>query len=167
MPIASATTANIGTPRTKAANMRWTSAAIHTAARAPMTGNSPYAWLVSAAACSATMRSGVIRSPSAVVRGEEGLALREIDRQRAPHLRQQLGPHHAPPFAARPLFHPLHHHAAHARRAPGHPFPRRGAPAAHRAELGAIGHGPARGDPPPTPGRPPGARRAAGRATAP
>src|SRR5713101_5518886 len=161
MPIASATTANIGTPRTKAANMRWTSAAIHTAARAPMTGNSPYAWLVSAA-CSATTRSGVIRSPSAVVRGEEGLALREIDRQRAPHLRQELGRHLAPPLAARPLFHPLHHHAAHERRDPGHTVPRGGAPGEHRAELGAIGHGPARGDHRRTRGRLVGARRIGG-----
>src|SRR5260370_828257 len=101
MPIASATTANIGTPRTKAANIRWTSAAIHTAARAPMTGNSPYAWLVSATAWSATTRSGVIRSPSAVVRGEKRLALGEVDRQPAAHLRQQRRRHlPAPPAQA-------------------------------------------------------------------
>src|SRR5260370_16023402 len=107
MAIASGTDGNMGRPRTKAGNMRWTSAAIHTAARAPMTGNSPYAWLVSAAACSATVRSGVIRSPSAVVRGEEGLALREIDRQRAPDLPQGLGRHPPPPLAAAPLLPPL------------------------------------------------------------
>jgi len=41
MPIASVTTANIGTPSTNAANIRCTSAVIHTNARAPITGNSP------------------------------------------------------------------------------------------------------------------------------
>ena len=41
IPIASATTANIGTPRTNAANIRCTWAAIQTAPRAPTTGNSP------------------------------------------------------------------------------------------------------------------------------
>src|SRR5260370_14346821 len=166
MPIASATTANIGTPRTKAANIRWTSAAIHTAARAPMTGNSPYAWLVSATAWSATTRSGVIRSPSAVVRGEKRLALGEVDRQRAAHLRQQLPRHLPAPPAARPRFHPLHHHAAHERGDPRHPLPRGGAPREHRAELGPIRHGPARGDHRPPRGRLAGARRIGGGRTA-
>src|SRR5260370_12562380 len=162
MPIASATTANIGTPRTKAANMRWTSAAIHTAARAPMTGNSPYAWLVSATACSATTRSGVIRSQSAVVRAEKRLALGEVDRQRRAYLRQELRRHFAPPLAAGPCFHPLHHHAAHERGDPRHPLPRGGAPREHRAELGPIRHGPARGDHRPPRGRLVGARRIGG-----
>src|SRR5260370_451354 len=166
MPIASATTANIGTPRTKAANMRWTSAAIHTAARAPMTGNSPYAWLVSATACSATTRSGVMRSPSAVVRGEQRLALGEVDRQRAAHLRQELRRHFAPPLAAGPCFYPLHHHAAHERGDPRHPLPRGGAPREHRAELGPIRHRPAPGAHRPPRGRLVGARQVGGERTA-
>src|SRR5260370_23425608 len=150
MPIASATTANIGTRRRKAANIRWTSAAIHTAAGAPMTGNSPYAWLVSATAWSATTRSGVIRSPSAVVRGEKRLALGEVDRQRAAHLRQQLRRHLAAPLAARPCFHPLHSHAAHERGDPRPPLPRRGGPRGHPGGLGPIPPRPApRGHPPP------------------
>src|SRR5258708_10358068 len=154
MPMASATTANIGTPRTKAATIRWTSAAIHTAACAPMTGNSPYAWLVSATACSATTRSGVIRSQSAVVRGEKRLALGEVDRQRAAHLRQELRRHFAPPLAAGPCFHPLHHHAAHERGDPRHPLPRGGAPREAPAGPGPIPHRPPRGGPPPPPGAP-------------
>jgi hypothetical protein len=40
MPIASATTANIGTPNTNAPNIRWISAATQTAVRLPNTGNS-------------------------------------------------------------------------------------------------------------------------------
>jgi hypothetical protein len=41
MPMSSVITANIGTPSTNAANIRWTSAAIQTAARMPMTGKWP------------------------------------------------------------------------------------------------------------------------------
>src|SRR2546426_493099 len=52
MPIASATTAKIGTPSTNAANIRWISAAIQIAARLPITGKSRYAPAVSAAAWS-------------------------------------------------------------------------------------------------------------------
>src|SRR5437762_13671352 len=63
MPIASVTTANIGTPSTNAANIRRTTAVIHTNARAPITGNSPYARLESAAACS-SRRGSVIHDPS-------------------------------------------------------------------------------------------------------
>src|SRR6266487_5267746 len=59
MPIASVTTANIGTPSTNAANIRCTSAVIQMKARAPITGNSPYARLVSAAACSTRRGSAI------------------------------------------------------------------------------------------------------------
>src|SRR5881394_2556568 len=62
MPIPSATTAKIGTPSTNAANIRWISAAIHTAARLPISGKSRYALAVSAAAW--TRRCSGIRHAS-------------------------------------------------------------------------------------------------------
>src|SRR5256885_16675550 len=124
MPIASVTTANMGTPSTKAANIRCTSAVIHTNARAPMTGNSPYARLVSAAAWSNTKALSVIRYPLSVIRYEERSPLREVDRHRAAHFGEQLGCHLASALAARPRLHPLHHDAPHERGAARDPLPR-------------------------------------------
>src|SRR5688500_1689629 len=87
MPMSSVTTANIGTPSTKAANIRWTSAAIQTAPRPPTPGKWPYAPLVSAPAWSRRRTSGIAAAPAE----EEGRALREIDGQGAPHLEHELG----------------------------------------------------------------------------
>src|SRR2546430_11590333 len=62
MPSVSVTTANIGTASTTAPNIRCASAVIQMKARAPTTGNSPYARLVSAA-CS-RRRGSAIHDPS-------------------------------------------------------------------------------------------------------
>src|SRR6185436_2508156 len=83
MPISSQITANIGTPRTKAANMRCTSAAIHTALRAPMPGKCPYAPLVSAAAC-------WIRERALIIAQEEGGAFGKVHRHGAAYFPHQL-----------------------------------------------------------------------------
>src|ERR1041384_1433230 len=100
MPIASATTANIGTPRTNAANMRCTSAAIHTAPRAPMPGNSVYDRIESAAAV-------IKNKPSAIRRylREKRPSLREIDGHRVPDFAQQLDRDFARALAPRERFH--------------------------------------------------------------
>src|SRR5439155_14017967 len=81
IPIASVTTANIGTPSTNAANIRCTSAAIHTAARAPMRGNSPYAWLVSAAAWSRRRASGIRNPAKQILRSRAFRALAQDDKR--------------------------------------------------------------------------------------
>src|SRR5258708_6581490 len=110
MPIASATTAKIGTPSTNAANIRWISAAIHTAARLPMSGKSRYALALSATAWTNNM-------PSAIsLLHEEWLALGEIDRHGASDLAQQLWRDLAQPALARPVFHAFGDDAAHERR---------------------------------------------------
>src|SRR6266511_859891 len=134
--MASVTTANIGTPSTNAANIRCTSAAIHTAARAPMTGNSPYARVVSAAAWTSS------RAPAGISRRPRGktVASREVDRQRAPDLREQFGRHLAAAVAARPILDPRDHDPAHEGRDPLEPLPRRRGPRERGLEVGAVRH---------------------------
>src|SRR5919205_1853986 len=83
IPISSVIRANIGTPSTKAANIRCTSAATQTAARMPIPGKCPYAPTVSAALC---MR----RSGRLVIAHEEWRSLREVDRHRASHLGHEV-----------------------------------------------------------------------------
>src|SRR5690349_16880675 len=82
MPMSSVITANMGTPRTNAANMRWTSAAIHTAPRPPMPGKCPYAPAVSLTAC---CNKASVRVISFLVQEERPL-LREVDRHRLAYL---------------------------------------------------------------------------------
>src|SRR5690242_15512972 len=101
MPTASVITANIGTPSTKAANIRWTWAAIQIAARLPMTGNARYAPAVSAT----VWRSG--RSGS-VMAQEEGLLRGEIEGHRAPDLGEQLGRDRGDAFLLRVVLDALH-----------------------------------------------------------
>src|SRR5213593_2790707 len=139
MPIASVTTANIGTPSTKAANIRCTSAVIHTNARAPIRGNSPYARVVSAAAWTARSRCCVIRYSSSLVRHEKRLPLREVDRQGAAHLREHLGCDFPASLPPRPILYSLHHDATHERRNPRHALARRVGPHERWCEVVAIG----------------------------
>src|SRR5438067_122324 len=134
IPISAQITANIGTPSTNAANMRWTSAAIHTAPRGPMPGKWPYAGLVSVAAF-ATCNSAITGAISLLVE-EEGAPLREVDRHRPPHLLHQLRGDLRHAAVAREVLEPLRHHAAHERRDTIQPrfrvgAPRQGARGAH------------------------------------
>src|SRR5260221_6666647 len=105
MPTASVITANIGTPSTKAANIRWTWAAIQIAARLPMSGNARYAPAVSATLWRS--RSG------SVMAQEEGLLRGEIERHRAPDFGEQLGRDDREALLARVLLDALDHDAAH------------------------------------------------------
>src|SRR5688572_4776153 len=110
MPMSSVTTANIGTPRTNAANMRCTSAAIQTAPRAPTPGKCPYAPAVSAAACRSVTNEG------SVIAGEEGKTLGEIDRHGTSHFAQELDGDFLESALARIVFHALDDHPTHERR---------------------------------------------------
>src|SRR5215204_4009874 len=110
MPMSSVTTANIGTPRTNAANMRCTSAAIQTAPRAPTPGKRPYAPAVSAAACRSANNEG------SVIAGEERKALGEVDWHGTSHFAQELDGDFLEPALARVVFHALDYHPAHERR---------------------------------------------------
>src|SRR4051812_27594008 len=124
MPISSQMTANIGTPSTNAANIRWTSAAIQTAPRAPMPGKWPYAWLVSAAACRRTVGSAVI----SVLFQEEWARPGEVDRHVAPDLGHQLDRDLGDAALQRVLLEPRGHHATHERGDLRQPGLRVGAP---------------------------------------
>src|SRR5207237_1988881 len=84
MPMSSVMTANIGTPRTNAANMRWTSAAIHTAPRAPTPGKCPYAPVVSVTACCSKEKASV--AVISLLVEEERTLLREVDWHRLAYL---------------------------------------------------------------------------------
>jgi hypothetical protein len=59
MPINSVITANIGTPSTNAANIRWICAVIHTAPRPPTLGKSPY-WRAASAAPWSRLSASII-----------------------------------------------------------------------------------------------------------
>src|SRR5713101_2421962 len=109
MPTASVMTANIGTPRTKAANMRWTSAAIQIAPRLPSSGKARYAPAVSATDWTRGRKLSAIAQ-------EERLLLREVHRHGAADFGQQLGRDGGEAAAARVVLHPLDHDAAHERR---------------------------------------------------
>src|SRR5919205_324757 len=105
IPISSVIMANMGTPSTKAANIRCTSAAIQTAARMPMTGKCPYAPTVSAALC--TRRSGRL-----LIAHEEWRSLREVNRHRAPHLGHQVDGDFGESPLPRVILEPLDHDTA-------------------------------------------------------